>query len=207
MDRFNRYATCQSKMQRIIVMSLKALGLTIALLVASAVAWPLSASAQAPADPQNTIVLTTKDGPVTIRLRPDLAPKHVERIKALTKRGFYDGIVFHRVIDGFMAQTGDPTGTGTGRSDLPNLPAEFTREPYKVGSLGMARAQDPNSANSQFFICFEGCGPLTGQYTLFGEVVSGMDNVRKIKKGDSAANGAVRGPDKIISLKLMADAR
>jgi len=207
MDRFNRYATCQSKMQRIIVMSVKALGLTIALLVAYAVAWPPSASAQAPADPQNTIVLTTKDGPVTIRLRPDLAPKHVERIKALTKRGFYDGIVFHRVIDGFMAQTGDPTGTGTGRSDLPNLPAEFTREPYKVGSLGMARAQDPNSANSQFFICFEGCGPLTGQYTLFGEVVSGMDNVRKIKKGDSAANGAVRGPDKIISLKLMADAR
>jgi cyclophilin family peptidyl-prolyl cis-trans isomerase len=207
MARFNRYATCQSKMQRIIVMSVKALGLTIALLVAYAVAWPPSASAQAPADPQNTIVLTTKDGPVTIRLRPDLAPKHVERIKALTKRGFYDGIVFHRVIDGFMAQTGDPTGTGTGRSDLPNLPAEFTREPYKVGSLGMARAQDPNSANSQFFICFEGCGPLTGQYTLFGEVVSGMDNVRKIKKGDSAANGAVRGPDKIISLKLMADAR
>lgn len=207
MARFNRYATCQSKMQRIIVMSVKALGLTIALLVASAVAWPPSASAQAPADPQNTIVLTTKDGPVTIRLRPDLAPKHVERIKALTKRGFYDGIVFHRVIEGFMAQTGDPTGTGTGRSDLPNLPAEFTREPYKVGSLGMARAQDPNSANSQFFICFEGCGPLTGQYTLFGEVVSGMDNVRKIKKGDSAANGAVRGPDKIISLKLMADAR
>jgi cyclophilin family peptidyl-prolyl cis-trans isomerase len=207
MDRFNRYATCQSKMQRIIVMSVKALGLTIALLVASAVAWPPSASAQAPDDPQNTIVLTTKDGPVKIRLRPDLAPKHVERIKALTKRGFYDGIVFHRVIDGFMAQTGDPTGTGTGRSDLPNLPAEFTREPYKVGSLGMARAQDPNSANSQFFICFEGCGPLTGQYTLFGEVVSGMDNIRKIKKGDSAANGAVRGPDKIISLKLMADAR
>ncbi len=207
MARFNRYATCQSKMQRIIVMSVKALGLTVALLVAAAVALPQAASAQAPADPQNTIVLTTKDGPVTIRLRPDLAPKHVERIKTLTKRGFYDGIVFHRVIDGFMAQTGDPTGTGTGRSDLPNLPAEFTREPYKVGSLGMARAQDPNSANSQFFICFEGCGPLTGQYTLFGEVVSGMDNVRKIKKGDSAANGAVRGPDKIISMKLMADAR
>ncbi len=207
MARFNRYATCQSKMQRIIVMSVKALGLTVALLVAAAVALPQAASAQAPADPQNTIVLTTKDGPVTIRLRPDLAPNHVERIKALTRRGFYDGIVFHRVIDGFMAQTGDPTGTGTGRSDLPNLPAEFTREPYKVGSLGMARAQDPNSANSQFFICFEGCGPLTGQYTLFGEVVSGMDNVRKIKKGDSAANGAVRGPDKIISMKLMADAR
>lgn len=206
MARFNRYATRDRKMQRIIRMSVKALGLTAALLLASATGWSQAASAQAPADPQNTIILTTKDGPVTIRLRPDLAPRHVEQIKTLTRRGFYDGIVFHRVIDGFMAQTGDPTGTGTGRSDLPNLPAEFSREPYKVGSLGMARAQDPNSANSQFFICFEGCGPLTGQYTLFGEVVSGMDNVRKIKKGDSAANGAVRGPDKIVSMKLMAGA-
>ena len=159
-------------------------------------------SASAQSDAANTLILTTKDGPVTIRLRPDLAPKHVERIKTLAERKFYDGIVFHRVIDGFMVQTGDPTGTGTGRSELPNLPAEFSREPYKVGSLGMARAQDPNSANSQFFICFEGCAPLTGQYTIFGEVVSGMDNVRKIKKGDSAANGAVRGPDKIISLRL-----
>ncbi len=165
------------------------------------------AFAQAQLDPQNTLVLTTKDGPVTIRLRPDLAPRHVDQIKALTKRGFYDGIVFHRVIDGFMAQTGDPTGTGTGKSDLPNLPAEFSREPYKVGSLGMARANDPNSANSQFFICFEGCAPLTNQYTLFGEVVSGMDAVRKIKKGDSAANGQVRGPDKIMSMKLLADAK
>ena len=132
------------------------------------------AHAQAPAnlDPQNTVVLDTKDGRVTIRLRPDLAPKHVEQIKALTKRGFYDGIVFHRVIDGFMAQTGDPKGDGTGGSDLPNIPAEFTPTPYKVGSVGMARSQSPNSANSQFFICFEGCGSLTGQYTLFGEVVS-----------------------------------
>ncbi len=164
-----------------------------------------AAAAQGALDPQNTLVLQTKDGPVTIRLRPDLAPKHVEQIKTLTKRGFYDGIVFHRVIDGFMAQTGDPTGTG--RSDLPNIPAEFSREPFKAGSLGMARAQDPNSANSQFFLCYEGCGPLTGQYTLFGEVVSGMDAVRKIKKGDSAANGSVRGPDKIVSLKLLADAR
>jgi cyclophilin family peptidyl-prolyl cis-trans isomerase len=144
------------------------------------------AQAQAP-DPSNTLVLETKDGPVTIRLRPDLAPKHVAQIKALTKRGFYDGIVFHRVIDGFMAQTGDPTGTGTGKSDLPNLPAEFTPTPYKVGSVGMARSQSPDSANSQFFICFEGCGPLTGQYTLFGEVASGMDAVRKIKKGSPAA--------------------
>ena len=106
---------------------------------------------------------------VVIKLRPDLAPKHVAQIKALTKRGFYDGIVFHRVIDGFMAQTGDPTGTGMGGSDLPNIPAEFTREPFKVGSVGMARSQSPNSANSQFYLCYDGCGSLTGQYTLWGE--------------------------------------
>jgi peptidylprolyl isomerase len=158
-----------------------------------------AAHAQGALDPQNTIILDTKDGPITIRLRPDLAPKHVEQIKKLTRQGFYNNIVFHRVIDGFMAQTGDPTGTGTGRSQLPNLPAEFSREPFKVGSLGMARAQDPNSANSQFFICYEGCGPLTGQYTLFGEVVSGMDNARKIKKGDCAANNGMplrANPDK-----------
>ncbi|MGL4441665.1 MAG: peptidylprolyl isomerase [Bosea sp. (in: a-proteobacteria)] len=153
-------------------------------------------------DAQNTMILTTAHGPVTIRMRPDLAPKHVEQIKALTKRGFYNGIVFHRVIDGFMAQTGDPTGTGTGKSDLPNLPAEFSREPYKVGTVGMARAQAPNSANSQFFICYEGCAPLTGQYTIWGEVVSGMDAVRKIKRGEPPTN-----PDKIISMKLLADSR
>ncbi len=143
-----------------------------------------AAYAQARLDPQNTIYLDTKDGRVVIRLRPDLAPKHVEQIKTLTKRGFYNGIVFHRVIDGFMAQTGDPTGTGMGGSDLPNIPAEFqTREPFKVGSVGMARSSNPNSANSQFFICYEGCGSLTGQYTIWGEVVSGMDAVAKIKKG------------------------
>jgi cyclophilin family peptidyl-prolyl cis-trans isomerase len=158
-------------------------------------------------DPQNTVFLDTKDGRVTIRLRPDLAPKHVEQIKALTKRGFYDGIVFHRVIGGFMAQTGDPTGTGTGKSDLPNLPAEFTQTQYKRGSVGMARSQAPDSANSQFFICFDGCGPLTGQYTLFGEVVSGMDVVDKIKKGDQARNGQVSNPDKIVKMQLAADAR
>jgi cyclophilin family peptidyl-prolyl cis-trans isomerase len=157
------------------------------------------------ADPQNTVYLETKDGRVTIRLRPDLAPKHVERIKTLTKRGFYNGIVFHRVIPGFMAQTGDPTGTGTGGSDLPNLPAEFTQEPFKRGSLGMARSQSPNSANSQFFICYEGCGSLTGQYTLFGEVVSGMDAVDKIKKGSSSNNGQVSSPDKIVKMQLATD--
>ncbi len=165
------------------------------------------AIAQQANDPQNTIFLDTKDGRITIRLRPDLAPKHVEQIKTLAKRGFYDGIVFHRVIPGFMAQTGDPTGTGTGRSDLPNIPAEFTPTPYKRGSVGMARSQSPDSANSQFFICYEGCGPLTGQYTLFGEVVSGMDVVDKIKKGDTARNGQVTNPDRIVKMQIAADAR
>ncbi|NIX77763.1 peptidylprolyl isomerase [Microvirga terricola] len=165
------------------------------------------AFAQQANDPQNTILLDTKDGRITIRLRPDLAPKHVAQIKALTKRGFYDGVVFHRVIDGFMAQTGDPTGTGTGKSDLPNVPAEFTQTPYKRGSVGMARSQSPDSANSQFFICYDGCGPLTGQYTLFGEVVSGMDVVDKIKKGNAANNGMVTGPDKIVKMQVAADAK
>ncbi|HEX2556655.1 MAG TPA: peptidylprolyl isomerase [Microvirga sp.] len=178
-------------------------------LAALALAFALAAPAlaQAPADPQNTIYLDTKDGRVTIRLRPDLAPKHVAQIKALTKRGFYDGIVFHRVIPGFMAQTGDPTGTGTGKSDLPNLAAEFTPTQYKRGSVGMARSQSPDSANSQFFICYEGCGPLTGQYTLFGEVVSGMEVVDKIKKGTAANNGTVTAPDKIVKMQLAADAK
>src|SRR6478672_13954060 len=137
--------------------------------VAAAIAATRPAAAQG-TDPQNTVYLDTKDGRITIRLRPDLAPKHVAQIKALVKQHFYDGIVFHRVIDGFMAQTGDPTGTGTGKSDLPNVPAEFTPTPFKRGSVGMARSQSPDSANSQFFICFDGCGSLTGQYTLFGEV-------------------------------------
>ena len=168
-----------------------------------------AASAQQPAqsDPQNTVYLDTKDGRITIRLRPDLAPKHVEQIKALTKRGFYNGVVFHRVIEGFMAQTGDPTGTGTGKSDLPNLPAEFTPTPYKRGTVGMARSQSPNSANSQFFICYEGCGPLTGQYTVVGEVVSGMDVADKIKKGNPNANGMVQNPDRIVKMQLAADAK
>ena len=165
------------------------------------------AMAQAGLDPQNTILLDLKDGRVVIKLRPDLAPKHVEQVKTLTKRGFYNGIVFHRVITGFMAQTGDPTGTGTGASDLPNIPAEFTREPYKRGSVGMARSQSPNSANSQFYLCYDGCGSLTGQYTLWGEIVSGMEFVDKIKKGSDTNNGQVTGPDKIVKMQLMADAK
>jgi peptidylprolyl isomerase len=157
-------------------------------------------------DQQNKIYLDTKDGRVTILLRPDLAPKHAEQIKTLTKRGFYDGIVFHRVIPGFMAQTGDPTGTGMGKSDLPNLPAEFTATPFKRGTVGMARSADLNSANSQFFICFANANFLDGKYTVVGEVVSGMDVVDKIKKGSAESNGAVTDPDKIVKMQLATDA-
>ncbi len=173
-------------------------------------AFPLTAAAGAALaedDAQNTLILTTKHGKVMIRLRPDLAPKHVAQIKTLVKRKFYDGIVFHRVIPGFMAQTGDPTGTGSGGSDLPDLPAEFTSTPFKRGTVGMARASDPNSANSQFFICFADASFLDGQYTVFGEVVSGMDVVDKIKAGSQANNGAVENPDKIVTLRLASDAK
>jgi peptidylprolyl isomerase len=180
--------------------------LLLALSLAFLLAVP--AVAQTPAaDPANTIFLDTKDGRIVIKLRPDLAPKHVEQIKALTKRGFYDGIVFHRVISGFMAQTGDPTGTGAGGSQLPNIPAEFTPTPFKRGTVGMARSSEPNSANSQFFIMFADGASLNNNYTVFGEVVSGMDVVDKIKKGDSAANGRVTAPDKIVKMQLAADAK
>jgi peptidylprolyl isomerase len=157
-------------------------------------------------DPQNTVYLDTKDGRITIRLRPDLAPKHVAQIKALVKQHFYDGVVFHRVIDGFMAQTGDPTGTGTGKSSLPNIKAEFSSTPFKRGTVGMARSQEPDSANSQFFICFEEASSLNGKYTVIGEVTSGMDIVDKIKKGSSANNGSVTNPDKIVKMRLASDA-
>jgi peptidylprolyl isomerase len=134
----------------------------------------------------DTLVIETKTGNVVIKLRPDLAPKHVERVKQLAKEGFYDGLKFHRVIPGFMAQTGDPKGTGEGGSNYPDLPAEFSQEPYKRGTVGAARTQDPNSANSQFFICYTdtGCSGLNGQYTVWGQVVDGMDNVDKIAPGE-----------------------
>jgi cyclophilin family peptidyl-prolyl cis-trans isomerase len=176
-------------------------------LAASVFAAATAAQAQQPAaDPENTMIIQTKDGDVVVRLRPDLAPRHVAQIKALTRKGFYNGIVFHRVIDGFMAQTGDPTGTGTGRSDLPNLPAEFTQTPFVRGTLGMARAQDPNSANSQFFICFndKGCAGLRGQYTVFGQVVQGMEAIDKVKRG-APGSGTVTGPDRMISVRIAAD--
>jgi len=156
-------------------------------------------------DAENTLLLELKDGTVTIELRPDLAPLHVERIKTLTRQGFYDGVVFHRVIEGFMAQGGDPTGTGTGGSDLPNVTAEFTsKAKFLRGTCGMARAQSPDSANSQFFIMFQPGSFLDGQYTIWGQVTSGMDVVDKIKRG-AGQSGQVRDPDKIVSMKVAAD--
>jgi peptidyl-prolyl cis-trans isomerase B (cyclophilin B) len=153
------------------------------------------------ADPENTLVLETTKGRVVIALRPDLAPNHVERIKTLARRGFYDNVAFHRVIEGFMAQTGCPQGTGTGGSDLPDLKAEFNAEPHKRGVCSMARSSQPNSANSQFFICFDDARFLDKQYTVWGKVVEGMENVDKIKRGEP-----VRDPDRIVSMKVMADA-
>jgi peptidylprolyl isomerase len=149
------------------------------------------------------LFLDLKDGRVVIELKPDLAPKHVERIKELTREGFYDGVVFHRVIPGFMAQTGDPTGTGTGRSDKPNLKAEFSKARHVRGTLSMARSASPDSANSQFFICFADSPWLDGQYTVWGQVVSGMEHVDAIKKGGEHNNGAISGtPDKIVKMSL-----
>jgi peptidylprolyl isomerase len=158
-------------------------------------------------DPDNTVILTTKHGKVVIHLRPDWAPKHVAQIKSLVKSKFYDGIVFHRVIPGFMAQTGDPTGTGTGGSTLPNLPAEFNATHFTRGILGMARSEDPDSANSQFFITTADAGFLDGKYTAFGEVVSGMDVVDKIKAGTQDNNGMVTNPDKIVTMRMASEAK
>ncbi|RUW43689.1 MULTISPECIES: peptidylprolyl isomerase [unclassified Mesorhizobium] len=169
------------------------------------------------ADPENTMIITLKGGDVTIALRPDLAPKHVAQIKKLVRDHAYDNVAFHRVIDGFMAQTGDvkfgnmekgfnAQAVGTGGSDLPDLPAEFSQtEHYKRGVVGMARSQDPNSANSQFFIMFAPAPPLDGQYTIVGNVVSGMELVDKIKKGDEADNGTVADPDRMIKVRIAAD--
>ncbi|WP_246691146.1 MULTISPECIES: peptidylprolyl isomerase [unclassified Mesorhizobium] len=163
------------------------------------------------------MIISLKDGDVTIALRPDLAPKHVAQIKKLVREGAYDNVAFHRVIDGFMAQTGDvkfgnmkkgfsPEAVGTGGSDLPDLPAEFSQsERYKRGTLGMARSEDPNSANSQFFIMFAPAPNLDGQYTIVGNVVSGMELVDHIKKGDEADNGTVSNPDRMIKVRIAAD--
>ena len=152
-------------------------------------------------DPENTLVMTLESGPVTIKLRPDLAPGHVERIKELAREGFYDGVVFHRVINDFMAQGGDPTGTGSGGSDKPNLRAEFNSEPHVRGVCSMARTNDPDSANSQFFICFKDARFLDKQYTVWGQVTEGMENVDALPKGEPP-----REPGKIVSMKVAADA-
>jgi len=149
----------------------------------------------------NTLIMDLKDGPVVIEMRPDLAPRHVARIKELVRAGFYDGLVFHRVIKGFMAQTGDPEGTGMGGSGV-KLKAEFTSEPHVRGTLSMARAADPDSADSQFFIMLAAAPYLDGKYTVWGKVVSGMEFVDRIKLGDPNANGAVENPDKIIKMRL-----
>ncbi len=150
----------------------------------------------------NRIEIQLKDGPVLIELYPDKAPEHVKRIKELASEGFYNGIVFHRVIGGFMAQTGDPTGTGMGGSSKPNLNAEFNDIKFERGVLGMARSMNPNSANSQFFIMFASAPHLNGEYTAFGKVISGMEHVDAIKKG-SGGNGEVKDPDKMISVKVL----
>jgi len=159
-------------------------------------------------DPENTLILEIEHGTVTIALRPDLAPKHVEQIKALARRGFYDNTPFHRVIEGFMAQGGDPTGTGTGGSDLPDLEAEFSQPSvarFLRGTVGAARTQNPNSANSQFFIMFAPASSLDGQYTIWGQVTAGMEAVDRIKRG-AGMSGIVQGPDRIRSMKVAADA-
>ena len=164
-----------------------------------------SADAQGALDPQNTLYMDVKGGRVVIRLRPDLAPKHVERVKLLCHEHFYDGTPFHRVIDGFMAQGGDPTGTGTGGSKYPDLPAEFSQTAHFLrGTVGAARTSNPNTANSQFYICFAPAPNLDGQYTIWGQVVSGMDYVDQLKKG-SGSSGSVSNPDKIIKMRLMAE--
>jgi peptidylprolyl isomerase len=168
------------------------------------------------AEPENTMIITLKDGDVTVALRPDLAPKHVEQIKALVRGGEYDNVAFHRVIPGFMAQTGDvqfgdmedgfqPNAAGTGGSSRPDLPAEFSNANFARGVLGMARSNDPNSANSQFFIMFDEAPHLNGGYTIVGEVESGMELVDKIKMGTAAANGAVANPDRMIRVRIAAD--
>ena len=157
-------------------------------------------------DPKNTLIMDLKTGPVVIEMKPDVAPGHVARVTELTRAGFYDGVVFHRVIPGFMAQTGDPTGTGSGGSHLPDLKAEFSAEKHVRGTVSMARAGSPNSANSQFFICFGDAPWLARQYTVWGQVVEGMEHIDAIKKGGEHNNGAISGaPDKIVKMRLEGD--
>ncbi len=172
-------------------------------LLAALVAASLSGGAHA-AELENTLYMELKDGRVVIEMRPDLAPKHVAQIKRLTRKGFYDGLVFHRVIDGFMVQGGDPRGNGTGGSGN-TLPAEFSDEQHVRGTMSMARSRNPDSADSQFFIMLGRAPHLDSQYTIWGKVISGMNLVDNIKKGASRRNGAVNNPDKIVSMRVAAD--
>jgi peptidylprolyl isomerase len=184
--------------------------IAVCMLLATVAACPFSpAAAQgAGADPQNTLVINTTQGRVTVKLRTDLAPQHAERLKQLARDKFYDNVPFHRVIAGFMAQTGDgQNGNGTGGSKYPNLKAEFSQVPFKRGIVGMARTSDPNSANSQFFIMFDDGDSLNGKYTVVGEVLSGMDVVDKLKKGSPALNGTVTDPDRMVTVRVAADAK
>lgn len=158
-------------------------------------------------DKENILYIDLKSGRVAIKLRPDLAPNHVARVKKLAREGFYDGIVFHRVIDGFMAQTGDPKGNGTGGSKYPDLKGEFSQEPFRRGSLGAARGRSKHSANSQFFIVLEAATHLNGGYTVWGQVIRGMQRVDAIKRGDPARNGTVDNPDKMLKVLVAADAK
>jgi peptidylprolyl isomerase len=164
------------------------------------------AMAQPALDPENTLLMDLRQGQVVIQMFPDLAPKHVERIKILTRQGFYDNTPFHRVIEGFMAQGGDPTGTGTGGSKLPDLPAEFSKRRFLRGVCGMARTQNPNSANSQFFIMFAPATHLDGQYTVWGQVVRGMEFVDQLKRG-AGGGGTVTNPDRIQRMRVQADVK
>jgi peptidylprolyl isomerase len=166
-----------------------------------------TADAQTKLDPENTLYMDLKNGRVVIEMFPDIAPKMVARVKELTREGFYDGTPFHRVIEGFMAQGGDPTGTGTGGSKLPDLPAEFTNKRHFLrGTVGAARTSDPNSANSQFYIMFAPSPHLDGQYTIWGQVVQGMEFVDQIKRG-SGSSGSVQNPDRIVKMQVMADVK
>ncbi len=182
----------------------------LAVVLALACAAPVFAQApklSAGADPQNTLVVDTTKGRIVIKLRPDLAPKHAERLKQLARDGFYNNVPFHRVMEGFMAQTGDGQNfNGTGGSKYPNLPAEFSQTPFKRGTVGMARAASPNSANSQWFICYGDASFLNGQYTVIGEVLSGMDVVDRLKKAPPGSqSGAVTDPDKMLKVQVAAD--
>ena len=178
---------------------MRLVSLIVALLIAIA-GGPVSA-----ADLANIVYLDVPAGRVVIELRPDLAPKTVAHIKELIKRGFYDGLKFHRVIPGFMAQTGDPLGNGTGGSGSP-IPGEFSQAHFLRGTLGMARTDDPNSGDSQFFICFQAAPFLDGKYAVFGQVTKGMEFVDRIKMGDPARNGSVSNPDRIVKMQMAADA-